>query len=124
MLGSTERKVLYMPIQQTKKQSDLEKRLKLLRQQVYGRSSEELRKPHKPAAAEHQISAESGKMTYRSSDVPILSGTPSRSESLRSNMSYLHQDLLKILLLSSLAIGFQVILFILSKNHILNINFF
>ncbi len=42
MLGSSERKFLRMSIQQTKIQSDLEKRLKLLHRQVYGKSENKL----------------------------------------------------------------------------------
>lgn len=88
-----------MAITEAKKQSDLEKRLKLLRQQVYGKSAE--------------------KLTYRHTDNPIA------SDSLKStDITYLHQDLFKILTLSSLAIGVQLILFILMKNHVLNLNFF
>lgn len=98
-----------MAIQQTKRQSDLEKRLQLLRHQVYGKDSEELRKTQ---------------INQKVSGTPISSDVPSRSESFRSDISYLHQDLLKILTLSSLAIGAQIILLLLLKNHMLNLTFF
>lgn len=83
-----------MSIQQTKKQSDLEKRLRLLRTQVYGKSEIQ------------------------------QASTPSSSASTRSEVSFLYQDLLKIGVLSALALGFQIVLFILLKNHTLNINLF
>lgn len=93
-----------MPIQQTKKQSDLEKRLKLLRQQVYGKQKLDVGVPqHLP------------------SPISILTSNPT---AIHSDADYLYQDLRKILILSSIAIGAQVTLFILSKNHLLNLNLF
>ncbi len=94
VLGSTER----MAIHQTKHQTDLEKRLQLLKRQVYGKSTDQ--------------------PVYRHTDLP-LSGTP-----VTSDLSYLHKDLLKILIFASVAISTQAILFFLLKNQILNINFF
>ena len=91
VLGSIER----MAIHQTKKQSDLEKRLKLLRQQVYGKTD---------------------KMKL---EVPT-----SNSASIQSDLTYLHQDLFKIVTLSTVAIGAQFILLFLLKNNLLRLNFF
>ncbi len=94
-----------MAIQQTKRQSDLEKRLQLLRRQVYGKNpdrSDEIRKSENLS-----MSISSDPPTHRPTD-----------------LTYLHQDLLKILIFASFAIGGQAILFFLLKNHILNINFF
>ncbi len=85
-----------MAIHETKKKTDLEKRLKLLRQQVYGLEQS------KPVTR-----------SVRTSDVSVL-----------SDLTFLYQDLAKIGLLASLAIGIQLILFFLIRNHILNINFF
>lgn len=87
-----------MAIEQTKKQSDLEKRLNLLRQQVYGKK---------------QVLRE---------ETPITHNTNYKLHN--TDLTYLHQDLFKILAFSAVAIGAQVILFFLSKNHILNLNFF
>ena len=88
-----------MSIQQTKKQSDLEKRLQLLRLQVHGKQDFKVqRKPSEIGSA---------KITNTISDV-----------------SYLYQDLSKIGILASMAIGFQIILFFLIKNHLLNLKFF
>ena len=105
MLGSIER----MAIHQTKHTTDLEKRLQLLRRQVYG----------KPAY--QSIGKSADQPTHRLIDMPIH--RPANTQ-ISSDLTYLHQDLLKILTFSSLAIGAQAILFFLLKNHILNLNIF
>ncbi|MBU1032167.1 hypothetical protein KKE03_04590 [Patescibacteria group bacterium] len=104
-----------MAIQQTKHQTDLEKRLHLLRRQVYGKNSNQssARLPDGQAIS-YQLS---DTMQNKSDDRRLT------AESY-SDLTYLHQDLLKILVFASLAIGIQAVLFFLSKNHILNINFF
>lgn len=91
-----------MAIQQSKKQSDLEKRLQLLRRQVYGRESVVSSKYH--VAREEKTPENTHTTNY-----PLLT----------TDITYLRQDLLKILTFSSLAIGTQIILFILLQNHIL-----
>ncbi len=104
-----------MAIHQTKQTSDIEKRLRLLRQQVYGKSSEDTENLVYPKVriSDSQIS-----------DAPIYRHTDSQShsESFRTDITYLHQDLLKISLLASLALGAQIILFYLSQNNFLRIN--
>lgn len=94
-----------MAIQQTKRQSDLEKRLQLLRHQVYG--GEESKK----------VST-----VYRLPSTAAEDGRR-KLEDATSDLVYLQQDLLKILIFSSVAIGIQIILFFLLKNHILNLVF-
>ncbi len=86
-----------MPITESRKQSDLEKRLKILRQQVY---SGNIQKSEK------------------------LTNKPATHLQISSDLDFLYKDLLKILTLSSMAIGIQFVLFILLRNHILNLNFF
>ncbi|OGE72642.1 hypothetical protein A3H40_01140 [Candidatus Daviesbacteria bacterium RIFCSPLOWO2_02_FULL_38_15] len=88
-----------MPIQINSKQSDLEKRLKILRQQVYGKNSENSEKLRQPD----------------NSESPILrySDTPSSSGKVQSDTAFLYHDLRKIFALSVLAIGTQIILFII-----------
>ena len=83
-----------MTIQQAKKQSDLEKRLRILHQQVYGRNS------------------------------LIKIEESNSSKSTQPEVRYLYQDLTKIATLASVALGIQIISFILLKNHILNLKFF
>ncbi|MEK7616685.1 MAG: hypothetical protein AAB414_01380 [Patescibacteria group bacterium] len=89
-----------MAIHELKKQTDIEKRLKLLRQQIYGKEKK------------WEVRGEKITTTH----LPHLTSS--------AEISYLYKDLLKILIFASLAIGAQVILFFLSKNHILNLNFF
>lgn len=90
-----------MAIHEVKKQTDIERRLKLLRQQVYG--------------------AEEKKLEVKSLNfVPTQSGYLS----IQAEVSYLYRDLLKIGIFASIALGTQIILFILFKNNILNLNFF
>lgn len=104
------RKFKFMSLHQLKKQSDLEKRLRLLRQQVYGKEKLDVRSEK----------LESSNLT---SNIPPQ-GPTSHISSPTSDITYLYQDLFKIGILASLAIGVQVILFMLTKNHILNLNFF
>ena len=114
-----------MAIIQTKKQSDLEKRLLLLRRQVYGKSPEN---QYVGKSVDQQIN-KSATLTHRYTDTPIHQTTDALTP---SDLTYLRQDLLKIFLLSSFAIGAQVILFyavkqfhglfFLLKNNILRIN--
>ena len=98
MLGSIVRKSTQkaadMPIQQTKKQDDLERRLKLLRSQVYGKGF---------AVSENKTAQ---------SPVAFVQDT-----------SYLYKDLLKILILASFAIGSQIILFVLVKANLISLSF-
>ncbi len=100
---------------QTKKQSDLEKRLKLLRQQVYGKIDKENQ------VISPQFSSENSARLHPTSHIPHPTSNPA---AFQSDITYLRQDLLKIFILSTSALGIQIILFILSKNHILNLKFF
>ena len=96
-----------MAIHQTKKQSDLEKKLRLLRQQVYGK--ERVSNIKYQALREDKTAMITHNTNY------IIPNT---------DTTYLRQDLLKIFILAGSALGLQIILYILSKNHILNLNFF
>lgn len=89
MLGSTER----MADQYSIKPSDLEKRLKILKGQVYGRQS------------------------------PVFSSQTSDKQ-LITDIDFLKVDLLRISLLTSIALGVQIVLFFLSKNGFLKLNLF
>ena len=104
-----------MSIQQTKKQSDLEKRLRLLRQQVYGRVSED------PVRSEGRVTRNSDTLIHRYTDT---SGTPNNSSSFKSDIIYLRQDLIKISILASAAFMIQVILYFYLQNNILKLNLF
>lgn len=74
-----------MPTVRTYKQSDLEKRLKLLKTQLYG-------KPEKPVYQHPQSTI-----------------SPNLIQS--SDTTFLKQDLVKIAILASLAIGVQLLLY-------------
>lgn len=103
MLGSIER----MAIHQNRHQSDLEKRLRILHQQVHGKNPDKIRSNLKISLTNKTS------LTHQNTDI----GT-------NSDLSYLYQDLFKISILSTLALGAQAILFLFLKNNSLNINFF
>ncbi|MBI2597282.1 hypothetical protein HYW41_03940 [Candidatus Daviesbacteria bacterium] len=87
----------------------MDKRLKLIRQQIYGRETV-LSKTGLTSQNHYQAAVEDKKNAkYMISNVEI---------------GNFYQDLFKIGIFASLAIGSQVILFILMKNHVLNLNFF
>ncbi len=96
-----------MAIQQSKKQSDLEKRLQLLRRQVYGKG-EKIQNPEFKIPSQTNITA-----GYQ---LPAINSS--------SDLTFLHQDLLKILLFASLAIGAETFFYLLVKNNVLTLNFF
>ncbi len=100
-----------MSIQQTKRQSDLEKRLQLIRRQVYGKESESQR-----------ILESKNQSTIFPYDSSRFAEHNSRShpKTTTNDITYLHQDLLKILIFSSTAVGIQLVLFFLTKNGLLN----
>ncbi len=102
-----------MAIQQSKKQSDLEKRLQLLRRQVYGGNK-------------NQPAYFSGTHSYQLPDNKQESGDrrpANDSYSAITDLTYLHRDLLKILIFASFAIGAEIILFLLVKNNVFTLVF-
>lgn len=92
-----------MAIHETQKQTDIERRLKLLRMQIYGKE----RESQKFVSSDSSDSSEA--MT------PL---TPT------SDITYLYHDLFKIGVLATFALGAQIILFYLLRNNLLRINFF
>ena len=83
-----------MAIHRTYTQSDLEKRLQVIRKQVYGKT-------------------------------PLVSSSSLKtSPQSNSDITYLRHDLIKISILTSLALGSQIVLFYLVQNNILKLNFF
>lgn len=80
--------------------SDAQKRLAQLRRQVYGGSA--------------KISRPADSLAHRSTGTPISPDI--------SDISFLRQDLTKIALLSSLALGAQLLLYFLFKNHLWRLN--
>ena len=111
-----------MAVHQSKHQSDLEKRLKILRQQFYGKSSDQTRTTRIDQT--DQKTSEPEKLAYRLTGTPTPSGSASISESFRSDTSYLRTDLIKISILAGAALGIQFLLYFSLNNNILNINLF
>lgn len=99
-----------MAIHQTKHTSDIEKRLRLLRQQVYGRSSDN---------GKSRIM-----LQIPTSSLRQASHIPHPTSPIRSDIIYLRHDLIKIGTLASAAFTIQAVLYYLLKNNILNLNFF
>ncbi|OGE37207.1 hypothetical protein A3B45_05310 [Candidatus Daviesbacteria bacterium RIFCSPLOWO2_01_FULL_39_12] len=103
-----------MAIQQTKKQSDIEKRLKLLRQsldttrdkQVYGRSEEKL---------------DTAKSVNQNIQLQYPKSTS--SVSIQSDITYFRHDLLKITSFATIAFGIQIVLYFLLRNNIIKLPF-
>lgn len=120
-----------MPIVQTKKQSDIEKRLKLLRQQVYGRETE------KPVKVKWEVSGEKMEEEVRRKESLIQHqyDTSSLREAshvlhpisnpqlLRSDIIFLRHDLLKITSFATVAFGIQIVLYFLLRNNIIKLPF-
>ena len=83
-----------MAIHRTHTQSDLEKRLQVIRKQVYGKT------------------------------LLVKSGSLETNPQSNSDITYLRHDLIKISILTSLALGSQIVLFYLVQNNVLKLNFF
>lgn len=108
-----------MPIQQIKKQSDIEKRLKLLRQQVYGRSSEN------PVKVREKVDDVGKEMIHPPHQYSIsqVSSTPSNPQLLKSDVAFLRQDLFKITSFAIVSFGVQIVLYFLLTNNIVKLPF-
>jgi hypothetical protein len=85
-----------------------EKRLEALRRQLSG-------KPH--------LTLSTKKPDASSSSFELKAGSSSTQSSTLADISYLRKDLLKVLLLSFLAIALELSFFSLSNHHLLNLNF-
>lgn len=94
-----------MAVYTLKKTSDIEKKLKILRQQMHGKEEFGVQRSEirdkKETATNYEL----------------------RTTNLTSDISYLYKDLSKIGLFSFIAVGSQLILFFLIQNHVLNLNF-
>ncbi len=99
-----------MSIRRTKQISPAEKRFKQLQQQIYGKQRE--------------INSNQVVSTPPRSNYSFDSSTPSIPVSkTTSDSTYLKHDLLKIVILSTLAIGTELVIYFLNQNHYLNLNF-
>jgi hypothetical protein len=94
-----------MSYQQTKKLTAVEKKLQALKTQLYGKSSNTFVPGKQNITADQVIPAQPQQSTF--------------SSTAALDTTYLKHDLLKIFLLASLALGVQVLLFILTRNGII-----
>lgn len=92
-----------MAIQERKKETDLEKRLKVLNRQLYGRQ-EEAKAPTQETLSQ--------KPSYSLSENSLPLNSHKNLSAKESEVLYLRQDLLKIFILSSLAIAAQFSLYL------------
>ena len=97
-----------MAVHQSKHQSDLEKRLKILRQQFYGKEQ--------VSSSKYYVLSENTKESVATLNTKYI--TPN------TDVTYLQGDLMKISILAGAALTLQIILYFLIKNNILNINLF
>lgn len=91
-----------MSIHQTKKDT-ADKKLQKIQEQLHGK----------------QIHYQDSFSFKATTDVPKIS-----SNNQVSDIKYLHQSLIKISIISFLAIGIQILLFYLQQNHYINLNLF
>lgn len=107
------------------KQSSQEKRLQTLKRQLYGGGDQQSRFSEKKAESS-AFSAVPPKAVTKSDLASFSTGNISLATQSVStkmeNTSYLKNDLTKILILSSLAIATELILFFTTKNHLVNLN--
>lgn len=99
-----------MSIHSQKKKNNLEERFQKLQQQVYGA----------PQASDLvMVSSTKKGFTFNATSAQSFNSKLRAS----SDITYLNSNLIKITLLSSVAIGSQLLLYYLSKNHYINLNF-
>lgn len=107
----------HMPVHQIKKQSDLEKRLKHLEFQLYG-------KKEKLDVRSEKIDKEAGSLKLEIPTSNIKLHNPSSNlqhPTSSSDITYLRHDLTKILILSGLAVGAQLLLYLSSRSNLLRL---
>ncbi len=101
-----------MAIHQSKHASDLDKRFRQLRTQLYGKQQSSQGNSENIKASVYSISS-----------VATQGRSQERGTLLISDMENLNKSLKKIALLSSLAIGSQLLLYFLVTKEMINLNF-
>lgn len=99
-----------MGIQSSKRKDNVEKKFEKLHQQVYGKTA--------VSKAQSAIPTKNS-FTFNANIASKLHSNPATS----SDIANLSHSLKKILILSSIAIGAQFLLFYLIQNHYINLNF-
>lgn len=102
-----------MAIQRTRKISDLEKRLKVLNQQLYGKTDE------KNTSSTKVSITPSGSHSF---SLPTTSIAPTLARKVE-DVTYLRGDLTKIAILATAAFTTQFVLYALIQNHLINLGF-
>ncbi len=100
-----------MAVHQTKKQSDLEKRLRILRQSLNVADTKEGRPGQSTAQS-------AGAYQLNKGDTSSLSSSNAHTS---SDVTYLRTDLIKIVILSALAFGAQFVLYQLMVHGVLRL---
>ncbi len=93
-----------MSIQQSQKKSDLEKRLKILRQQVYGKRQD--------------LTSLPASFSTKSLGISVWN-----NDNEASDIANLYKDLSRILILSLMALGAEITLFVLVNNNFIKLGF-
>lgn len=112
MIGSIKHKAS-MAIHQTKGKSDLEKRFRQLRAQVYGQSHPTEQTPSTPRSSAYSIS----------SVAKLVENQAGTKTADISDMQHLYTSVTKIALLTSLAIGAELLLYFMTNSKIINLKF-
>ena len=107
-----------MSVQRNFKQSDMEKRLAMLSRQLYGKKGN-AQKTQKYSVSQNVSGSEI--QTLKTTENLIVSGSPGNSESFRTDVTFLKHDLSKILILSTIAITAQFLLYFGSRYDFLRI---
>jgi hypothetical protein len=97
-----------------------QKRLEALRRQLQGRG--EVRDKSLKSHLEAKPTQRSWQ--YNSETVTKQPGTKTSSVSSQISPAFLKRDLLKILILSALAMSLQIMLYFFVRSNMLNLNFF
>lgn len=95
-----------------------EKRLETLRRQLYGKAQKSDVGNQKSEVKTQQPTNDNQYSMSNPPPVTLQSPTQSLVDS-----NYLRKDLTKIFYLSSLALGTQLLLYFLTKNHLVNLHF-
>ncbi len=92
-----------------------DKRLQALKQQLYGKEKVTPYKIEKLSTSK-AADKDSSKNLFSVASAPTTVGTTSTSETI-----FLKNDLFKILILSLLAVGVEIVLFFAQQNHLIKI---
>jgi len=102
-----------MAIHESKHSSDLDKRFRQLRQQIYGKQSPSQPGPDSTKSSVYSISSVAEKIEDQA-------GTKT---AVISDMQHLYSSVTQIALLTSIAIGAELLLYFMTKSKIIHLGF-